>query len=122
MTVRLIALWMSLGVFAAFGLYTVKFKVQALRQEVARTETQLREAHKNMHVLTAEWTYLNRPQRLRQLSEKFLDDKPIQGAQLADFATLPQGAPLPVQPASGLMQHSPHAKGMTLASGAIHGR
>jgi hypothetical protein len=118
---------MFMGVIAAFGLYMVKFRVQALRVEVAAAETQLREEKRNLHVLTAEWTYLNRPERLRQLSAKFLNNKPVQGSQLADLATLPATASgQPIKPASvteNPAHHSPHlAKGVTLASEAVHGR
>ena len=56
---------------------------------MAATETQLRQEKKNLHVLTAEWTYLNRPERLRVLAAKYLDVKPVRGVQLADFASLP---------------------------------
>jgi hypothetical protein len=127
MTLRLVILWMFLGVVAAFGLYMVKFRVQALKIEVAAAETQLREEKKNLHVLTAEWTYLNRPERLRALSAKYLDIKPVQGSQLADIAALPNSAvPHAAQPAAVVEPPSPPAarlvRGMTLASGAIHGR
>ena len=70
MTIRLVVIWMFMGVLAAFGLYTVKYRVQALKTEVASTETQLREEKKNLHVLTAEWTYLNRPERLQQTGRR----------------------------------------------------
>jgi cell division protein FtsL len=119
MTVRSIVLWMFLGVFAAFGLYTVKYRVQALKGEVAAAETQLREEKRNLHVLTAEWTYLNRPERLRQLATKFLNLKPMHGNQLADLSGLPAGGMIhAAQPAAEA--HAPLAKGMTLASGALH--
>ena len=61
MTPRLVILWMFMGVLAAFGLYTVKYKVQTLKAEVAVAEKQLREEKQRLHVLTAEWTYLTRP-------------------------------------------------------------
>jgi len=115
-------LWMMLWVFAAFGLYMVKYKVQAIKAQVAMAEKQLNDEKKNLHVLTAEWTYLNRPERLRQLSAHYLDIKPLHGKQLADFASLP-GA----KPGYGVEQASDDEEGIevenpvTLASGATHG-
>lgn len=128
MTLRLVVLWAFLGVLAAFGLYTVKYRVQAIKSEVATAETQLREEKKNLHVLNAEWTYLNRPERLRQLSEKYLTtNKPMNGQQLSELASLPYPglarAPQ-TQPASQTVPPAhfhPHlAKGVTLASRTVH--
>ncbi len=82
-------LWMLLWAVAAFGLYMVKYQVQAKRVEVAKAEWQLREEEKNLHVLKAEWTYLTRPQRLEQLSAKYLSAAPVGSKQVAEFASLP---------------------------------
>jgi hypothetical protein len=120
MTIRLVIFWMFVGVLAAFGLYTVKYRVQALKTEVAATETQLREENKNLHVLTAEWTYLNRPERLRQLTAKYLGTKPVHGQQLADFATLPEAGVVHTAESSGTPDKLSPVKAMTLASGAFH--
>jgi len=110
-------IWMVLWVVAAFGLYMVKYKVQAVRTEVASAERQLREEKKNLHVMTAEWTYLNRPERLRQLSAKYLDIKPMHGNQLADFASLPEKNSVTQQASD--TQDLPPAH-LTLTSGAGH--
>jgi len=115
-------LWMVLFVVAAFGLYMVKYRVQAIKTEVATTEKQLREEKKNMHVLEAEWTYLNRPERLRQLSAKYLDVKPAKAQQIAEFVTFPySNQAAPVQRASE-EEAIPVVKGITLASGVAHGK
>jgi len=120
MTFRLTVFWLFMGVLAAFGLYNVKYRVQELKVEVAQAETQLREEKKNLHVLEAEWTYLNRPDRLRQLSSKFLDLKPAQGAQLGDVAALPVG---PIEPTTlSSNDRVPLKKGVTLAGGSFHAR
>ncbi len=113
--------WMLLWVVAAFGLYMVKYKVQALRVEVAATERQLREEEKNLHVLVAEWAYLNRPERLRHLSEKYLSLQSMRGQQIADFSAIPYVLQSPVQQASG-EEDVPAAAHATLASGAAYGR
>lgn len=80
---------LCLLVFGACGVYMVKYKVQAIKKEVAVTERQLFEEKSNLHVLNAEWTYLNRPDRLKELTAKYLDIKPIRGQQIAEFSTLP---------------------------------
>ncbi len=115
--------WVVLLMAAAFGLYMVKFKVQAVKVEVAATEKHLREEKQNLHVLKAEWTYLTRPERLRELSAKYLPLKPMNGQQLADFGSLPVTASTnAVQPASDDEEGSPEAPSVTLVSGATHAR
>lgn len=79
-------------VFVAFGfvsLCMLKYKVQAVKQEVARVERQLMEEKKNLHVLEAEWSYLARPERLAQLSAKYLQLSTLDGKQLASYSSLP---------------------------------
>jgi hypothetical protein len=80
---------MVLLVVGAFGLYMVKYRVQTIKHEVAQAEAQLADERKNLRVLEAEWTFLNRPERLRTLSEKYLDVKPLRGQQIAEFKNIP---------------------------------
>jgi hypothetical protein len=71
------------------GLYMVKYKVQTVKVQVTAAQKQLVEDRKNLRVLEAEWTYLNRPERLEALSQKYLDVKPIHGQQLAEYSSIP---------------------------------
>jgi hypothetical protein len=112
-------MWIMVWVVAAFGLYMVKYKVQAIKVEVASAEKHLHEEQKNLHVLMAEWTFLNRPERLRQLSAKYLEVKPLHSQQVADFSSFPY------RRADNVIQHAsdtaaPLAEGIVLTSGASH--
>jgi len=90
MTFRLSTiLWMVFLVIGAFGLYMVKYKVQTIKSQVAATEKQLYDETRNLQVLEAEWTFLNRPERLKMLAEKYLDVKPMRSQQLAEFSNIP---------------------------------
>jgi len=91
MSMRTALLWMFMLVFGAFGVYMVKYKVQAIKKEVAQTEKQLFEERSDIHVLNAEWTYLNRPERLKALSAKYLDVKPTRGQQISELSSIPYG-------------------------------
>jgi hypothetical protein len=82
-------LWMLFLVIGAFGLYMVKYKVQAVKTQVIATERQLNNETRNLQVLQAEWTFLNRPERLKLLAEKYLDVKPMRGQQLVEFSNIP---------------------------------
>lgn len=58
---------------SAFGLFQIKFKVQNLHREVAELKKQLEHEKNSIHVLKAEWAYLNQPERLQKFAEKFLN-------------------------------------------------
>lgn len=82
---------------AAAGLYTVKYKVQAMDEQIASMRVQIAEEKTSIHVLTAEWAYLTRPERLRELVEKHLEMQPVQAQQMTEVAELPFPEELPVQ-------------------------
>lgn len=58
--------------FAAYSLFEVKYRVQNLRRELVEMNRQMDNNREAMHVLKAEWAYLNKPERLRMLAEKHL--------------------------------------------------
>lgn len=68
--------------FSVFGLFQIKFKVQGLHIEVAEIKKQLEHEKNSIHVLKAEWAYLNQPERLQKLSEKYLNLKELQHDQI----------------------------------------
>ena len=59
--------------FSVFGLFQIKFKVQQLHRDAVELKSQLAHEKDSIHVLKAEWAYLNQPDRLQRLSKKFLD-------------------------------------------------
>ena len=65
-----------------FGLFQVKFKVQNLDREMNELKQQLAHEKETIHVLKAEWAYLNQPERLQRLAEKFLDLTEVKHDQL----------------------------------------
>lgn len=73
-----------LFVFSLFiyALFQVKFQVQELHREAFELKRELRHEKDAIHVLKAEWAYLNQPERLQRLSEKFLDLKEVKPNQL----------------------------------------
>ena len=68
--------------FCVFGLFQVKFKVQNLHREMAELKKQLEHEKNSIHVLKAEWAYLNQPERLQRLSEKFLNLTEVKSDQI----------------------------------------
>lgn len=60
----------------------IKHKVQHLQSDMYELERQVRMEEDAIHVLQAEWSYLNKPERLQQLSQKYLNMDTIQVAQV----------------------------------------
>ncbi|HBO59391.1 MAG TPA: hypothetical protein DD624_05730 [Alphaproteobacteria bacterium] len=73
----------------ATGMFVIKNRVIGLENELSAVNTQIRADQKAIHVLKAEWTYLNDPQRIRALSERHAAMKPITGERIISFAAIP---------------------------------
>jgi hypothetical protein len=79
---------MVMLVLAGYGLYLVKWEVHELKRKNMMVQAEILQNQEAMNVLNTEWTYLNRPERLRELSEKYLTLLPSSGQQFADVAKL----------------------------------
>lgn len=90
------ALWLVLPIAAGIGLFHLKYAVQAQEERLAALRQQIRQDQETMHVLRAEWSYLNEPSRLADLVRRHLDLAPVLAAQLAALDDLP--ARLPTAP------------------------
>lgn len=55
-----------------FGLFQVKYKVYNLKRDLMEINRQLAADKDSIRVLKAEWAYLNKPERIQQLSGKYL--------------------------------------------------
>lgn len=75
-------------VLAGYGLYLVKWEVHELKRKNMLVQAEILQNQEAMNVLNTEWTYLNRPERLRELSEKYLTLLPSNGQQFADIERL----------------------------------
>lgn len=83
-------LWVLLAMIAGVGLYLLKHDVQTMEDQLARLNRQITKDRTEIHVLQAEWTYLNDPERLRDLVAKHLPGlKPVSSTQVSTLAALP---------------------------------
>jgi cell division protein FtsL len=82
-------LWMGLAGAVGFGLFQLKHEVQALEDEMFRLNRNIVAEQQAIHVLKAEWSYINQPQRLQALAARHLDLLPMKPAQLGGLADLP---------------------------------
>src|SRR5258706_5044041 len=81
--------WMVVMVVCGFMLYKVKYQVQAVRNEVTETAREVETEKEALHVVAAEWAYLNRPQRLQTLAEKYLSSSDVTVDQISEIETIP---------------------------------
>ncbi len=88
-------LTLSLAVAAGIGLYHAKYRVQALELELGGLQQQILAHREAIHVLKAEWSFLNDPERLAEISRRHLELAPVSGSQLATIDDVPEKLPLP---------------------------
>lgn len=86
---RAALIWLVLGGAAGFALFELKYEVQTLEDELAHLNRAIRSDQEEIHVLKAEWSYLNRTERLADLSRRHLDLQPITTTQMLTIEDLP---------------------------------
>jgi hypothetical protein len=81
--------WVTLAVVVGFGLFQLKHQVQELEDEMFRLNRTILAEQQAIHVLKAEWSYINQPQRLQSLASRHLDLQPMKPTQFGTLADLP---------------------------------
>jgi hypothetical protein len=81
--------WVLTVAVALFLLYHVKYKVESVRSQVRETARELESEREALHVVAAEWAYLNRPERLRSLADKYLSSSGVTVDQIAEIEAIP---------------------------------
>src|SRR5258708_731412 len=99
-------IWLLLTGLTGFGLYQIKYEVQAQEEQLARINKAVVENQEAIQVLSAEWSFLNRPDRLAEMARRYLEMSPVVPAQFTEIAKLPdRGAVVhaspPAPPAPG---------------------
>jgi hypothetical protein len=83
-----------LGTVSTVVLFSLEYQVRKLEDELAALDRSIVVESQAIHVLKAEWSYLNDPWRLRRLAERFLKLSPIKPEQVGSLADLPQRSPV----------------------------
>ena len=91
--------WLILVSATGFAMFAVKYEVQALADQLAHTTRQADDTERDVRVLDADWAYLNRPDALAAMNQRYLSLQPIATKQLiASVADLPMRPPPPPPP------------------------
>ena len=80
---------LALAAAAGGALFHVSFEVSELDDRLAQLNKDIRDDREAIHVLRAEWSFLNQPERLEELARRHLDLMPVSGDQLTGAGTLP---------------------------------
>ena len=78
-------LFLLLAGALSVALFSVKYQVQDLEEELVGLNRSITSEKKSIHVLKAEWSHLNDPERLAILAERHLGMKPVTPAQMVNF-------------------------------------
>ncbi len=108
-------LWAVLAAAAGTSLFMLKYEVQAQEQRLAGLRKDIVETRESIHVLKAEWSYLNDPSRLREQAERHLGLHPLKPNQIVTIASLPMNdAPKADAPVANGQADPPLAPAATL--------
>lgn len=92
-------LWGALVVAGISSVILLKYKVQALEDELTAARQQVSRDRAAIRVLEAEWTYLNDPERLRRLAAEHLGFGPATAKNVTNIDSLPmRGVPANATP------------------------
>ena len=81
---------LALVAVLAFGLFALKYEVRGLEANLERLEREAEADQEAIRVLKAEWSYLNRPERLRPLSARHLPLAAVDAGQVGTLDSLPR--------------------------------
>jgi len=104
-------LWLALAIVAGVGLFQVSYRVQSLEDQLTRVNRQILAERDTIHLLNAEWSYLNEPTRLAELAQRHLNLTPLAATQMVAIEDLPlRLPPLVAETAPLPAAHTPAAE------------
>jgi cell division protein FtsL len=110
-------IWLGVILMTGVAVFTVKSNVARLEEELLRVRKEIVHDQQAMHVLNAEWSYLNKPSRLAELAKRHLPLlQPIATVQYAGLDRLEQIPWKPGEEPTASAPATPSATGPTVAS------
>lgn len=87
---RSMTLWLLLATCAGISLFLIKHEVQEREDRLNALHQEILADQEAIQVLNAEWSYLNRPDRLEHLIREFSEHHIANRLQLTSLDMLPQ--------------------------------
>jgi len=94
MTRAMTFIGLFLTIVIGAGTYWVSHEVERLEKQYAVIQSDILTEQETIHVLDAEWSYLNSPQRVETLANTYLKLDQITPLQMASINDLPENADL----------------------------
>ncbi len=82
-------LWALIFILAGIGLFSLKHNVTDMEGRLANLQNKTRVHLETIHVLKAEWAYLNQPRRLDELGQQKLFLVPVKVEQATALNKIP---------------------------------
>jgi hypothetical protein len=84
------------AIVALFGsavyAYSIKYQTAFHAEQILKMKREVKEERDAIAVLRAEWSFLTRPERLQQLSDRYLDLQPLTVGQIVAAPAIPERA------------------------------
>ena len=88
--------WVLMVIATGYTLFHITFQVEALEQQLSALNREILQEQETIHVLKAEWSYLNQPERVKALTEKFLPEMgDMSQPQMLRISELPEKPEMP---------------------------
>ncbi len=71
------------------GLYDIKYRAESADRHARQLEQRIAKEQEAIRVLRAEWSYLNQPERLQGLANRYTELKPLTAEQIGSFEDVP---------------------------------
>lgn len=84
----MVVLWFMVTLVVAFGSSVLKNKVQGLERRLAAINSNIQQDIADIHVLKAEWSLNNSPDRLRKLAAEQLSLESAKPEQIINYSAL----------------------------------
>ena len=104
---RSTVLWFLIAACLGVAVFLVKYEVQEREERLAELHREILANQEAVHVLEAEWSYLNRPSRLESLVRRHLDLVPMDTTRLGQIDRLPMRLVTPDQDPAGSLDAEP---------------
>lgn len=87
--IRPVSLGLLVAAILGYGLFMLKYEVQSLKGRLSDLNVAIAAERESLHVLKAEWSYLNRPAYLEELAANYLGLERLGDSRRVTPASLP---------------------------------